>query len=84
MEPLLNTFIPVKSSATNLLRGCLLSNPLIEDDLLFLEFPARFRGSGAVLGLPKYLFSRFLLSSSSDGFALKYNYQRQGVAHLLP
>lgn len=28
----------------------LLSNPLIEDDLLFLEFPARFRGSGAVLG----------------------------------
>lgn len=28
----------------------LLSNPLIEDDLLFLEFPARFRSSGAVLG----------------------------------
>ena len=28
----------------------LLSNPLIEDDLLFLEFPVRFRGSGAVLG----------------------------------
>ncbi len=43
-------FYPGKIVCGQSFTRLLLSNPLIEDDLLFLEFPARFRGSGAVLG----------------------------------